>query len=122
MYCTGLHLQKRTVYGCFVLMLLMGLLLQAFSPLPGQEVWDETLLCGLRSRRWVRRRRHGRYGIMGLSFLTRRGGVLLCRVGLVAVLLVWSGWPQRWPLAWALLSLRWPTPFSPAWPCFGHVC
>jgi transposase-like protein len=31
--------------------------------------------------------------------------VLLCRLSLMAVLLVWSGWPQRQPLSWALLSL-----------------
>jgi len=86
-------------------MLLVGLLFQAFSPLPGQAVWAETLLGGPRSRRWFRRRRGCRYGIMGLGFLTRRGGVLVCRVGLVAALLVWSGWPQRWPVAWAVLSL-----------------
>jgi transposase-like protein len=30
---------------------------------------------------------------------------LFCRLGFVAVLLVWNGWPQRQPLAWALLSL-----------------
>jgi hypothetical protein len=29
----------------------------------------------------------------------------MCRMGLVAALLVWSGWPQRWPVTWALLSL-----------------
>ena len=40
-----------------------------------------------------------------LAFLRRRGKVLLCRLGFVAVLLVWNGWPQRQPLAWALLSL-----------------
>jgi transposase-like protein len=105
MYCTGLHLEKRTVYGCLSLILLMGLLLQAVTPLQGQERWDETLLCGPRSRRWFRYRRHSRYGIMGLGLLTRRGGVLLCRMSLVAVLLMWSGWPQRWPVAWAALSV-----------------
>ncbi len=31
--------------------------------------------------------------------------MLLCRLGFVAALLVWNGWPQRQPLAWALLSL-----------------
>jgi transposase-like protein len=30
---------------------------------------------------------------------------LLCRLGLMAVLLVWNGWPQRQPLSWALLGL-----------------
>ena len=40
-----------------------------------------------------------------LAFLRRRGEVLLCRLGLVAALLMWNEWPQRWPPAWALLSL-----------------
>jgi transposase-like protein len=31
--------------------------------------------------------------------------VMLCRVGLMGVLLVWSGWVQRWPRSWLLLSL-----------------
>jgi len=73
MYCTSLHLQQRTFYGCLALMLLVGLLLQAFSPFPGQEVWYETLLSGPRSRCWVRRR-GCRYGIIDLAFLTRRLG------------------------------------------------
>jgi len=106
-------------------MLLLGLLLQAISPFPGQEVWDETLLCGLRSGRWFRRLRRCRQGIMGLGLLSRRGGVLLCRGGLVAVLLVWSGWPQRWPLAWALLSLPLVDAFlwllALLWPCVLKV-
>jgi len=91
MYCTGLHLEKRTFYGCLAVMLLVGLLFQAFSPLLGQEVWDETLLCGLRNRRWVHRLRRCRQGSIGPGLLTRRGGVLVCRMGLVAALLMWSG-------------------------------
>jgi hypothetical protein len=39
------------------------------------------------------------------AFLARRAQVLLCRVGLVAALLVWSGWPPREPGAWALLGV-----------------
>jgi len=104
MYCTTLHFQKRIVYRCLALTLLIGLLLQSFTPLQGREVWDETLLPWLGSRRRSRRRRC-RHGILCLVFLARRGRVLLCRLGLVAALLVWSGWPQRQPLAWALLSL-----------------
>ncbi len=42
---------------------------------------------------------------MRFAFLIRRGKVLLCRLGFVAVLLMWNGWPQRQPLVWALLSL-----------------
>ncbi len=37
--------------------------------------------------------------------LVRRTKVLGCRVGLVAVLLLWSGWPQRESWSWALLSV-----------------
>jgi transposase-like protein len=105
MHCTPWQLQKRTLYGCLVPILLLGLLLQGFSPLPGHEVWDEALLSGPRSRRWVGCRRRCGCGSLGLAFLARRGGVLLCRGGLVVLLLVWSGWSQRWPLAWALLGL-----------------
>jgi transposase-like protein len=103
MYCTTFHLQKRTVYRCLSLLLLIGLLLQSFTPFQGREVWDEALLPWLRRRRWFRLRR--RSGIICLELLKRRGWVLFCRLGLVAVLLVWSGWPQRWPLSWVLLSL-----------------
>jgi transposase-like protein len=102
MYCTTFHLQKRTVYRCLSLLLLIGLLLQSFTSLQGREVWDEALLVWPR-RHWFRRCR--RLGINCLDFLKRRGLVVLCRLGLVAVLLVWSGWPQRWPLCWAPLSL-----------------
>jgi transposase-like protein len=102
MYCITFYLQKRVVYRCLSLLLLIGLLLQCFTPLQGREVWDEALLPWSK-RCWFRRRRHS--GINGLDLLKRRGRVLFCRLGLVAALLVWNGWPQRWPLSWALLSL-----------------
>ena len=102
MYCTTFHLQKRTVYRCLSLLLLIGLLLQSLTPLQNREVWDEALLVWPR-RHWFRRCR--RPGINCLDFLKRRGLVVLCRLGLMAVLLVWSGWWQCWPLSWALLSL-----------------
>ena len=92
MYCTTFPLQKRTVYRCLSLVLLIGLLFQSFTPLQGREVWDEALLVGPRRRRWFRRCRCP--GITCLDFLKRRGWVLFCRLGLMAVLLVWSGWPQ----------------------------
>ena len=44
MYCTTLHLKKRTFYGGLFLVLFIGLLLQSITPLQDQEVWDETLL------------------------------------------------------------------------------
>jgi len=31
--------------------------------------------------------------------------VMLCRMGLVSLLLVWSGWRQHWPKSWLLLSV-----------------
>jgi transposase-like protein len=39
------------------------------------------------------------------GFLGRWSLILLCRLGLMAALLLWSGWPQRQFLSWALLSL-----------------
>jgi transposase-like protein len=102
MYCTTFYLQKRAVYRCLSLLLLIGLLLQCFTSFQGCEVWDEALLPWSKRRRF-RRRRH--LGINGLDLLKRRGWVLFCRLGLVAALLVWSGWPQRQPRSWALLSL-----------------
>ena len=56
MYCTTFHLQKRTIYRFLSLLLLIGLLLQSFTPLQGHEVWDEALLPWPR-RCWFRRRR-----------------------------------------------------------------
>jgi len=114
MYCTTLYLEKRILYHCLFLILSIGLLFQSLTPLQSQEMWDETLLpqarCRrwvhrVRCRRWIRRRRRCHHGIIGRAFLRQRGEVLLCRLGFVAVLLVWNGWPQRQPLAWALLSL-----------------
>jgi transposase-like protein len=112
MYCTTLLFQKRIIYRCFCLLLLISLLCHAFpsthsghsSLSQEQEVWDEGAVSWLR-RRGVRRR-YRRPTVVGrLRFLKRRGVVLLCRLGLMAGLLVWSGWWQRWSLFWALLSL-----------------
>ena len=104
MYCTTLHLQKRIVYRCFCLLLLISLLFHVFSLRQEWEVWDEALVPGMR-RQWSRRRYRGHIVVGRLCLLKRRGWVLFCRLGLVAALLVWSGWPQRWSLSWALLSL-----------------
>lgn len=109
MYCTTLFFQKR-IYHCLSFLLVISLLFQAlpwtrsgYSSLP-QEVWDERLVS------WVSRRRSGcRYHchtwVGRLHFLKRRGMVLLCRLGLVTMLLVWSGWWQRQPLSWVVLSV-----------------
>ena len=81
MHCTTLHLQKRILYRGLFFILSMGLLLQSFAPLRGQEVWDETLLSWPSSIQRCRRRRYRRgHGIVWLAFLRRRRWVLLCRL------------------------------------------
>jgi len=88
---------------CLSLLLLASLLLYPFSPTQAQEVWHEELITWPRrrqSRRGCRRKMVRRY-----HFLGRWGLILLCRLGLMAALLLWSGWPQRHSLSWALLSL-----------------
>ena len=77
MYCTTWYLQERAVYRCLSLLLLIGLLLQSFTPLQGREAWDEALLPRPR-RCWIRRR--CRSGITCFD-LSKRRGVLLCRLG-----------------------------------------
>ena len=109
MYCTTLFFQKRIYHGLSFL-LVICLLFQAlpwtrsgYGSLP-QEVWDERLVPWLSRRRsCCRYHRHTRVG--RLHFLKRRGMVLLCRLGLVTILLVWSGWWPRQPLSWVVLSL-----------------
>ena len=119
MYCTTLYFEKRIIYCCLFIILVIGLLLQPLAPFRSQEMWDETMFPQTRSRcrvrrtrcrRWVRRhrrlcRRRRHHGMICLAFLRRRGEVLLRRLGLVAALLMWSKWPQRQPLSWTLLSL-----------------
>ncbi len=103
MYYITLHLKRRIVYRCLALFLLISLLLHAFSLPQEREVWDEALVPWLRRR--SRRRYHRRALGSRLRFLKRRGLVLLCRLGLMTGLLVWSRWLQRRPLSWGLLSL-----------------
>jgi transposase-like protein len=92
------------------LLLLIALLLQCAIPFPAVEraVWDEALVrwTSKRCRRWNRRYRQA-----CRAFLTQRSKVLLCRVGLVAALLLWNGWPQQQPWSWALLGV----PIADAW-------
>jgi len=119
MYCTTLFFEKR-IYGCLSLLLLVSLLFQAFPwTRPGSssfsqewEVWDETLVSWRRGK-WSCRHYHRRTLVRRLHFLKRRGMALLCRLGLMAMLLVRSGWAQRQPLSWAVLSL----PLVDAWLC-----
>jgi len=105
MYCTTLYLHKQVVFirRSLSLLLFVSLLLYPLSVTQEQEVWHEVLV-PWGTRGW-RRRRCRRVRVRHLHFLKRRGMVLLCRLSLMAVLLVWSGWPQRQPLSWALLSL-----------------
>ncbi|MGD9148384.1 MAG: hypothetical protein PVI80_22665, partial [Anaerolineae bacterium] len=103
MYCTTLHFDKRIIYRCLSLLLLVGLLLYPFSLSQAQEVWHEELVAWS-TRRWSRCRHH-RIVVRRFGFLRRWGLSLLCRLGLIAGLLLWSGWPQRQFLSWALLSL-----------------
>jgi transposase-like protein len=103
MYCTTLHLHKRIIYRCLSLLLLTSLLLYPFSPTQAQEVWHEERVpwpSGRQSRRRCRRKM-----VRRCHFLGRWALILLCRLGLMAGLLLWSGWPQRHFLSWALLSL-----------------
>lgn len=103
MYCTTSHLHKRIIYRCVSLLLLASLLLYPFSLTQTYEVWHEELV-SWPTRRGARRRYH-RATIRPFHFLGRWGLILLCRLGLMAGLLMWSGWPQRQCLSWALLSL-----------------
>ncbi|MFQ5488845.1 MAG: hypothetical protein ACE5ET_10440, partial [Gammaproteobacteria bacterium] len=92
------------VYRWLALLLLLLLLFQCALPLAAQSraVWDEGLVPwpskGCSRRRW-------RYRQVCLAFLARRAQVLLCRVGLVGALLVWSGWPQGRPGSWGLVGV-----------------
>jgi len=106
MYCTTLYLHKQIIVfirRSLCLLLFVSLLLYPLSVTQEQEVWHEDLVLW-RARGWPRRRCR-RARVRRLHFLKRRGMVLLCRLGLMAVLLVRSGWPQRQPLRWVVLSL-----------------
>ena len=103
MNCTPLPFEKRIGYRGLCLLLLVGLLFQTCIPDQDRLVWSAELVC------WVRKRRSGvRYRCAiarRLHIVKRRGLVMLCRMGLMSVLLVWSGWVQHWPRSWLLLSL-----------------
>ena len=98
MHCTTLFFQKRIVYRGLCLLILISLLVQLFH-LPQEGVaWDRALVPWRRRRRV--RRRYRRVALVSrVRYVTRRGGVLLCRLGLMAVLLVRSGWLRRQPLS-----------------------
>jgi transposase-like protein len=102
MYCTTLFIHKRIIYCCVFWLLLASLLLYPFSPTQAQEVWHEELVTWP-TKRWSRHRH--RMVVCRFGFLGRWSLILLCRLGLMAGLLWWSGWPQQQFLSWALLSL-----------------
>jgi transposase-like protein len=103
MYCTTLCRHKRIIHRCVSLVLVASLLLYPFSLFQPCGVWHEDLV-HWPSNRWSRQRRH-RVVVRRLGFLGRWGLILLCRLGLMAALLLWSGWPQQQFLRWAVLSL-----------------
>lgn len=106
MYCITLHLHKQIIviiHRSLFLLLLVSLLLYPFCLTQEQEVWHENLVPWRAGGRVRRRRRRTR--VSRFHFLKRRRMVLLCRLGLMTVLLAWSGWGQRQPLSWALLGL-----------------
>jgi len=106
MYCTTLYLHRQIIVlmrRSLSLLLFVSLLLYPFSVTQEQEVWHENLV-PWRARGWPSRCRR-RARVRRIHFLKRRGMVLLCRLGLMTVLLLQSGWPQRQPRSWALLSL-----------------
>lgn len=103
MHCSTSHFKNRILYRCLSILLLIGLMLRSTTPLQSHEVWDESLLFRKKSKHWLHRRSCD--DRVRLAFLTRRGKALLCRLSLVAVLLMRSGWSQRQPLTWTLLGL-----------------
>ena len=102
MNCTPLFFEKRIVYRGLCLLVLIGLL--NYSCTLGQDhpVWDEELVS------WVRKWRTGSgcraVRASRLRVVKRRVVVMLCRLGLMTVLLIWSGWGQHWPRSWLLLG------------------
>jgi transposase-like protein len=103
MYCTTSHGEKRIGYRGLCLLLLVSLLLHTCILCPEKAVWDERLVS------WARKgrpRRGARRAWVGhLHILRRRGMVVVCRLGLMTVLLLCSGWGRQCPWRWGLLSL-----------------
>ncbi len=103
MYCTRLLFEKRIVYRGLCLVVLSGVLIYGCTLSQEHVVWDEELVS------WVRKWRTGgrcRAILAGrLQVVKRRGLVMLCRLGLMTVLLEWSRRGQHWPKSWLLLSL-----------------
>ena len=94
LYCITWHRQKRIIYSGLCLLLLIGLLLHAFTFPQEQEVWGEDLVPWLRGRKTCRRA-SGHSLAIRLHCLAQRGRVVLLRLSVMAVLLLWSGWAER---------------------------
>jgi hypothetical protein len=103
MNCTTLHIEKRIVYPGLCLLLLVGLLLQTCVSEHDRLVWDAERETWARKRRF--RVRHRSVVAYRQQIVRRRGLVMLCRMGFMTMLLVWSGWGEDWPRSWLLLSL-----------------
>ena len=103
MNSTTLHMKRRIGYCGLCLVLVVSLFVQSCTPEPDHPVWDADLVHGVSKRRSGVR---GRAAIARrVHVVKRRGLVMLCRMGLMSVLLVWSGWGKQWPGSWWLLSL-----------------
>jgi hypothetical protein len=83
--------------------LLVSLFFQICTPDPDHPVWDAELVSQVRKRRLQVRSRCAI--ARRVQIVKGRMLVMLCRVGLMSVLLVWSGWAQHWSRSWWLLSL-----------------
>ena len=103
MNCITLHIKKRIIYRGLCFLVFISLLNYTCTLGQDHPVWDEELVSWV--KRW-RARSHCRAVLAGrVQVVKRRVQVMLCRVGLMTVLLVWSGWGQHWPRSWLLLSL-----------------
>jgi hypothetical protein len=91
------------MYRGLCLLVLIGLLNYSYTLDQDHPVWDEELVTWV-SKRWSRMCTGSAIG-RRVQVVKRRMLVLLCRVGLMSVLLVWSGWVRHWPRSWWLLSL-----------------
>ena len=102
MNSSTMHIKRRIGYCGLCLVLLVGLFVQTCTPERDHPVWDADLI-------WVSKRRtrvRNRAAIARrVHTVERRGLVMLCRMGLMSVLLVWSGWGKQCSRSWWLLSL-----------------
>jgi hypothetical protein len=103
MNCSTLHIEKRIGYRGLCLLLLVGLLCQTCAADQDHVVWDAELVTWMRKGR--SRVRYGSAIANRVHIVKGRMLVMLCRMGLMSVLLTWGGWAQHRPRSWLLLSL-----------------